>query len=424
MKLIYKIIRKGLPVWILLAGIGGYVILVKTRPVAERRVPPEPVIEVETAVLKKQDFEVILHTQGTVSARTESNLIPEVSGKVVHVADNFSEGGFFDKGDVLLEIDRADYETALTVAEANLAQARVRLAEEEAQSRQAKLDWERLGGDERPTDLVLRVPQLALARANVAAAQARVRQAERDLERTSISAPYDGRVLTKNVDLGQVVGPGTMLAKVYAVDYAEIRLPLTTSEYAFLDMKPVVRGQEVKQSDLPVTLTSRFGQESHSWVGRVVRVEGAIDTASRQIFVVAQVDDPYGPAHAEPMKVGLFVEGEIHGTTLEDVYVLPRTTFREARYILTLDAEQRIKRTEVNPLWMDSEVIVFRDPAITPGTLVLTTQIALAIDGMQVQLAGQERPKRPGGPGGRGGQGKRPGGGKGRPGGKAPGGQP
>jgi RND family efflux transporter MFP subunit len=418
MKLIYKIIRKGLPVWIILVGVGIYSLLVMTRPVAERRVPPEPVIEVETAVLKKQDFEVILHTQGTVSARTESNLIPEVSGKIVHVADNFREGGFFDKGDVLLEIDPADYETALTVAEANLAQARVRLAEEEAQGRQAELDWGRLGGDERPTDLVLRVPQLALARANVAAAQARVREAERDLERTRISAPYDGRVLTKNVDLGQVVGPGTMLAKVYAVDYAEIRLPLTTSEYAFLDMKPVVRGQELKQSDLPVNLTTRFGQESLSWIGRVVRVEGAIDTASRQIFVVAQVDDPYGPAHVEPLKVGLFVEGEIHGTTLKDVYVLPRTAFREARYILTLDAEQRILRKEVDPLWMDSEVIVFRDPSITPGTLVSTTQIALAIDGMHVQLAGQERPKRPGGPG------KRPGGGKGRPGGKAPGGQP
>jgi multidrug efflux pump subunit AcrA (membrane-fusion protein) len=82
--------------------VGIYSLLVMTRPVAERRVPPEPVIEVETAVLKKQDFEVILHTQGTVSARTESNLIPEVSGKIVHVADNFREGGFFDKGDVLL----------------------------------------------------------------------------------------------------------------------------------------------------------------------------------------------------------------------------------------------------------------------------------------------------------------------------------
>ena len=130
------------------------------------------------------------------------------------MSDNFREGGFFDKGDVLLEIDPADYETALTVAQANLAQARVRLAEEEAQSRQAELDWQRLGGDERPTELVLRVPQLALARANVAAAEARVREAERDLERTRISAPYDGRVLAKHVDVGQVVGPGTMLATV------------------------------------------------------------------------------------------------------------------------------------------------------------------------------------------------------------------
>ena len=265
------------------------------------------------------------------------------------------------------------------------------------------MDWQRLGAGGAPTELVLRQPQLALARANVAAAEARVQEARRNLERTRITAPYDGRVLRQNVDIGQVVGPGTVLAQVYAVDYAEIRLPLTTGEYAFLDVDPVVRGGNPDQIDVPVTLRAAFGQEQFSWKGRIVRVEGAIDTSSRQIFVVAQVDDPYGPGHAQPLKVGLFVEARIEGTVLEDVFVLPRRAFREASYILTLDQDDRIKRVPVQPLWADNSVIVFRTGTIQPGTLACLTQLPLAIDGMHVrptlsaevadrqsQVAGQE----------------------------------
>ncbi len=406
MKLLLKVLRKGLPVWILSIGFSLFFLLIATKPEPVRRTPPEPVIEVEVARLVPQDYPVVLKSQGTVSARTESTLIPEVTGKILEVAPNLREGGFFEEGEVLLVIDPRDYETALIIARANLAEARVRLAEEDARARQAQRDWERLGDGEAPGDLVLRGPQLALARATVAAAEARVLEAERNLERTRITAPYDGRVLAKNVDLGQVVGQGTVLAKVYAVDYAEIRLPLTSNEYAYLDMRPVVRGQTVRQDELPAAFYAKFGPEEVSWEGRIVRVEGAIDTRSRQIFVVGQVDDPYGPANPQPLKVGLFVQAEIQGTVLEDVYVLPRTAFREARYILTLDEENRIHRKEVDPLWMDAEVIVFRDESIPAGTLVSITQIALAIDGMQVQPAGQERRKK--GPGA-----KRPGGAEG-----------
>jgi multidrug efflux pump subunit AcrA (membrane-fusion protein) len=196
MNLLLKILRKSLPFLILGGGTLVYYVLVATKPVAERRTPPEPVIKVETQELQLRPFTVVLDSQGAVSARTESTLIPQVSGEVMRVADNFREGGFFDEGDILLEIDPSDYKTALTIAQANLAEAQVRLAEEEAQTSQAQRDWDRLGEGDIPTDLVLRVPQLALARASVAAAEARVEEARRNLERTRITAPYDGRVLS------------------------------------------------------------------------------------------------------------------------------------------------------------------------------------------------------------------------------------
>lgn len=383
-----KLLRRSLPFLILGAGIAFFVYLNATRPEAKRRVPPEPEVKVEVVRLEPVDYRVRIESQGTVRARTRSTLIPEVSGRILTVSRNFREGEFFNKGDVLLEIDPSDYRTALTVAEANLAGARVRLAEEEAQSMQAQQDWQRLGGDSVPSELVLRGPQLALARANLAAAEARVEEARRNLERTRIAAPYDGRVLRKHVDVGQVVGLSTLLAEVYAVDYAEIRLPLTKEQYAMLDIPENVRGEPRRDMDIPVTLQATFARDLIAWEGRIVRVEGAVDESSRQFFVIAQVDDPYGPAHERPLKAGLFVEAVISGTVLEDVYRLPRTALREARYVLTIDQENRIHRVPVDPLWSTSDEVVFREPSIAPGTPATVTQIALAIDGMHVSPVG------------------------------------
>jgi RND family efflux transporter MFP subunit len=385
MSIFLKLLKRSLPVLILGGGIGIFLYLNMNKPVAERRTPPEPVIQVEAKRLQPEDYVIAINSQGTVRARTESTLIPEVSGRILSISPKFREGGFFAEGDILLEIDPSDYLTAVTVAEANLAEARVRLAEEEAQAKQASRDWDRLGSGDSPSDLVLRGPQLALARANVAASEARVQQARRDLDRTRVSAPYEGRVLTKRVDVGQVVSPGNVLAEIYAVDYAEIRLPLTSEQYAMLDLAPVVRGQLQEEENIPAILSATFGAEKLYWQARVVRVEGSIDTRSRQIYVVAQVDDPYGPDHEEPLKVGLFVEAAIKGKQLDDVYVLPRTALRESKYILTIDAENRIKRVPVNPLWSDANEIIFRAPSIAPGTLVSLTQMALAIDGMHVR---------------------------------------
>jgi RND family efflux transporter MFP subunit len=384
MNFVRRLFRFSLPVVIIAVGVLIIMWLNMTKPVARRQPPPEPVIEVEAVRLQPVDYKLSIHSQGTVQARTESTLIPEVSGRILSIAANFREGGFFEEGDILLEIDPSDYLAAVTVAEARLAETRVRLAEEEAQSNQAVRDWERLGEGEPPSDLVLRRPQLALARANVAAAEASLQEARRNLQRTRISAPYEGRVLSKRADVGQVVSPGSVVAEIYAVDYAEIRLPLTSAEYAMLDIPSAVRGGPQEEADIPVTLTASFGQTEINWEGRIVRVEGAVDTLSRQIFVIAQVDDPYGPMHPEPLKVGLFVEAEIEGKVLEDVYYLPRTALREAQYVLTIDEENRIFRVPVDPLWSTSEEVVFREPSIEPGTPASLTQMALAIDGMHV----------------------------------------
>lgn len=210
--------------------------IMDSKPEPKRGKPPKPRLTVEAMRVARQDHQVIIGSQGTVSPRTESTLIPEVAGRIVEISPAFTEGGFFEQGDTLLRLDDRDYQLAITLEESQLAGARLTLAEEEAQADQALRNWQRLKKDEKADDLVLRKPQLAAARAAVAAAEARVARERLALERTAIKAPYAGRVRSKNVDVGQYVSPGTVLARIYAVDYFEIKMPLSNHQLEYVEI--------------------------------------------------------------------------------------------------------------------------------------------------------------------------------------------
>lgn len=387
-----KWVRIIMPVAVVGAGLAAGMTLMATGPKTERQRPPPAVPMVEVLTVSAQEYPITIRSRGTVSPRTQTTLIPEVSGRVVKVSSALRSGGFFEKGDELLRIDTTDYDSAVVIARADLAGARLTLAQEEAQADQARRDWERLSPKEVPSALVLRRPQVDSARAMVAAAEARLAQAEVRLTRTRILAPYAGRVLQKQVDVGQYVAPGTVLAMVYAVDYVEIRLPLTDNQVGFVDLPEQYRDG---LANIPagegavVTLTARVGQSRYNWHGRLVRTDGAIDTENRQLFVVAQVDDPYARHGATPpLKVGQFVEAEIEGRTLHDVFVLPRSTLEPGDRVLVIDDAHRLQRREVEVRWRDGENIVVGS-GLTAGERVSLTPMAFAAEGSVVAIQGE-----------------------------------
>ncbi len=387
-----KWLRRLLPPLVLALCVGLGVVLIKTGPQAERRQPPPVVPTVDVIVAVPSDYTVRIHTRGTVAPRTESTLIPEVSGRVVRVAPQLRDGGFFEAGDVLLETDPRNYENAVVIARAELASARVNLNEERARAEQALRDWKKLDLAGEPTDLVLRKPQLASAQAAVAAAEARLRQAEIDRERTRIRAPYAGRVLKKSVDVGQYVSPGTVLATVYAVDYVEIRLPLSNTQLEYVDLPEAYRGDTHTDASeaIPVTVRAVIGSEEHRWGGRVVRTEGAIDAQSRQLFVVAQVNDPYARRdQRHPLKVGQFVEAEIEGARLSDVFILPRAVLRGDNEVVVVDDAGRVDRRPVVVAWSDGDNVVIRD-GLAAGERVSLTAIPFAVTGSPVKVRNEQ----------------------------------
>lgn len=381
-----KILRVVLPLVILIFALIAAVAMVRLKPDVETRPPDIRPPLVRVADVKLEDRQLSVKSQGTVSPRTESALVPEVSGRVVWVSPNFVSGGFFEKSEVLLKVDSHDYEQAVIRSRADVANAKLRLAQEEAEFKVAHQEWDDLGKGE-ATPLTLREPQLENAKAALAATEANLVTAERNLERTQIRAPYVGRVRQKNVDVGQFVTIGAPVGTIYAIDYAEIRLPLPDTDLAFLNLPLVFRGQKANQRGPKVTLRATFAGKAHEWEGRIVRTEGEIDAMSRMGHAVAQVTNPYGRGKdpdRPPLAAGLFVEAEIEGYGVTDVVVLPRAALRGQSQVLVVDDENRLRFRDVDILRVTRQDIVVRS-GLSHGERVCLSPLEAVTDGMKVR---------------------------------------
>lgn len=229
---------------------------------------------------------------------------------------------------------------------------------------------------------------MARSQSSVASASAQLQQAQLDLERTRISVPYAGRIREKQVDVGQYVSPGTELARVFAIDYVEIRLPLSNRQLEYVEVPEIYRGETPNQSSLGpgVTLKARSGRREYRWQGHIDRAEGSFDLSSRQLFVVAQVDNPYKKAAdgKPPLKIGQFVEAEIAGRLLRNVIVIPRATIRRGSEVLVVDENNRIQPRGVEIIWSDAEQAVIGG-GLEAGEIISLTPLAYAVRGVLIQ---------------------------------------
>ena len=387
------LLRKLLPVAILTVLATAGLAILRNPPEMDRSGLLEgPRMLVETLALAPSDYPMRIQSYGTVTPRTRSMLVAQVGGQIQGIAPSFRPGGLFAEGDILLNIDPRDYEADVKIAEAALMDAMQAEAQEAARAEQALIDWQRLGGGESPSDLVLRRPQLEAAQARVASARAALSKAQLDLERTALRAPYDGRVLRQLVDLGQVVQGGAQLAEVYATDYAEIRLPLRNSDLPFIDLP------EIGHSAQPaVTIRSDLGGGG-SWQGRIVRTEGAIDARSSQLHVVAQIDNPFGlggQGQSRPLKIGQYVTAEIAGNVQRGSMVVPADAIYQNSYVYVVE-QGLLQRRHVAVAWQN-EADALIASGLEAGDALVVTPLGQVYSGTPVRVAGQgQRRPRPG----------------------------
>ncbi|WP_309396489.1 efflux RND transporter periplasmic adaptor subunit [Cerasicoccus maritimus] len=380
-----------LPIVILVIAGGLGKLIIESKPEPDKKAPPARVVAVETVTVEPEAIRLSVDSQGAVQPRVQTQLTAEVSGRIESVSPTFREGGFIKKGEVLIQIEKVDYEAALANAQAELAQSKFNLAQEVAQSEQAQADWEDLGRGE-PTDLALRKPQLEQAKALIKSAEAGVERAERNLERTTVRAPYDGRVVEQTADVGQFIAANGVLGKIYASDVAEVYLPLSDAELARLDLPSGLDDMESIKGP-QVTLMTDFGNRRYTWQGRVVRTGAAFDSRSRLLDVVVEIENPLAADPEQPgrpgLKPGKFVQAHVEGRLAEGSFSIPRFALREGDTVLIAQADDTLTRREVVVIQADTERAVISE-GLEAGDRVITSPVEYVIEGMQLVVENGE----------------------------------
>lgn len=355
---------------ILLVAFGLMIALSKFKPEPPKKDNETLDLLVEILPLEVSAQQFTISSQGTVRPRTQTILSAEVSGSIVSISPKFTAGGVFEKGESLMRIDPSNYAVAVERAEALVFQ------------RQIEFD----GAKKLRSQGYRAESEFASAAAALASAKADLVNAQRNLERTFIRLPYEGIVLSKNADLGQFVNPGTQLGITFATDVAEIRLPLTDQDLAFVNLPNTVDIAATGGAEGPQVILSavRKGKLTE-WRARIVRSEGVVDERSRVTYAVAQIDDPY-QLHGDgvPLPIGTFVAANIEGSNSVEVIRVPRSALRGSDQVLVVDRENKIDIRTVDVVRSDARFAYIRD-GVSAGERITTTAIEAPSNGMSVR---------------------------------------
>jgi RND family efflux transporter MFP subunit len=359
--------------------------LVAAKPEPEKKDEEVRSVSLYVDSVKSEQVVVAVKTQGEVRPKTEIDLIPQVSGRIVALSNSFSEGAEIAPNTVLLKIDDADYQVAAVRAEARVAEAQTALERELATAEIKEEEWRDGRKDQAPTDFALNLTQVAQAEAMLRSAKADLQKARLDLARTEIRVPFHGRVRTRDVGIGQYVSAGMPMGRVFSIDTVEVRLPLTDTQLVELNLPLGFTATEEMKAPV-VMFSAMLGSREYSWEGSVVRIDASIDQDTRLIYATAEVRDPYGLAAANgmPMAVGMFVNAEIAGVAEQAAYVMPRLALRsqDKVYVINEDNELEIRTVEV---LSTSEERVLVTSGVVAGDQVVTSPVPNAVDGMAVE---------------------------------------
>lgn len=396
--LVVKNKKVFIPIMIIIAGFIGMRLMVLSRGAPPKIVKKQLGALVDTMNVTETDYTVKVIGSGTVQARQETSITPEVSGKVTFMSKNFAPGGFFKKGELLFKIEAIDYVLATERAKAAVTKAEFGLATAEGKAHIARLEWEALKKEDEaePNPLVVYEPQLNEARARVDSARAELKQANLNLERVSIYAPFDCRVRSETIDLGQYLRAGTSIAVVAGTAEAEIMVPLPMDEVYQLDIPR--HNSRKKGSKAVVTVT--IGGVKHEWKGEVVRSLGEVDPLGRMSRVVVSIKDPYNlkskpndlPDDKPDLESGMYVDVTLHGKKLLGIVSIPRSALRDDSTVWLVGSDSKLQITPVTVARSEREKVYISD-GLMPGDELILTSIPGAAVGMALRTTTTETPK-------------------------------
>lgn len=384
-----KMARALLPIVILVLAAFAAYMLIESKPPVAKKEGDEALRKVTVIPVKKEAVSFPVSSQGTVLPAKQIRYLAEVNGRIIKTSDNWQDGAYFRQGEIMLIVEDYVYRSQLAKAKAAEEQAKTTLTQEVANAHVAKKTLEasdRQHDNEAARSLALREPQQEAAKAQLASAQADVEAASIMLEKTYIRAPFDGIINNKAVDIGQVLGTGQLIADFYGVEKAEIRVPLTLAQQAYLDLPPLAQ-----KADVAVDVVYKTAGVEHRLEGRLVRTSAVLDEATRVLHGIIEVKDPYDLAQTGRvvLPLGAFVEVSINSKEQAGIIRLPSRLLRPGNRLWVADQEDKLRQRSVKVLPSHGkEIFVYQ--GVEEGDRIIVSSIIDAHAGTRLDVTVQQ----------------------------------
>ncbi len=365
---------------------------------------------------------------GEVAPARVWTAVAQVAGRIAYVHEDFIRGGAVGEGEVLLEIARDTYELAVARAEADIRSAEAKVAEirlskttteasleierqalalaEGDLARVAKLNQtgatsntavenkerevlaQRVKVQSHMGTLAVLPAQLEAAEQSVAVARTSKQSAELDLTRTVVTAPFDGRVASADVEISQFVGVGTPMGSIDGAAAAEIDVQMPPRLMASLARLAFLGNGGETPADISRLIRARVSLDVDGanpvWPAEVARISEVVDPATRSIGVIVRVTDPYGaarPGERPPLIKGMFVKVTLSGPALDKVILVPRRAIREGRVMLA-GPDDRLTYASITPIFSADGIAVLSADALPEGSRIIVTEPSPAVEGL------------------------------------------
>jgi len=385
-----KLLKIILPILIIAIGVIAAKQLMQMRQAPHKAEKQKQGTLVRVIDVKKADIPVVVAATGTVQSRRVVDITPQVSGKVSWMSPDFIAGGFFREGDRLFSLEKDDYELELEKAGAELALAELDLTKVISQADIARQEWQTLHPDTPPSPLVVFEPQVKSSQAKVTSAKATIRKIQLDLKRTSLLAPFNCRIRSETVDIGQYMRSGSPVAQIAGTSVAEVIVYLSPGELQWL----IFPDSSISSKGSKASITFSGTGKEKIWEGHIVRSLGEIDPQSRMVGIVISVDDPYNLLKHDPFNLplaeGLFVSVRIKGTPLKETVEIPRSALRDdsSVWVAANNDTLLIRHVTVSRKNRDSVLI---HAGLNDGDRVITSGVNGAANGMTLRILSGEK---------------------------------
>lgn len=385
----------SLAVLVVAAGLVAYFLLTGQDAPRGESTPSAVLVEVIDAPARAVRPSIAAH--GELQAARQLSLPAQVGGRVVSVHPALVLGGRVAAGETLVEIEKADFELAVSQAAARLEDARAELELEQGRQASARQELESFREFDSTVEaddklsLILREPQLRRTRAAIERAQADLEQARLNLARATVTAPFDSIVDGEQIEIGQILQPGSPVARLLGTETAHVVVRIAARHLPHLK----IPGWNAENGSRG-TARYRLGDVEVARPIRILHLAGSLDPAGRMARLLFAMDDPLGLAQAggepagaasepiRPMLFGAYVDVEIELAAERELVELPAGAMRnrDRLFVMTGDATLAIRKPEI---FLRRDDRIYLADGLESGDRVVTSMIANPIEGMELR---------------------------------------